>query len=163
MKDRRREDTKMNTAASTILAAPGLDSDSTGVIAYWSMSGGDCDYATLIETLNANGFTDEDAHPPLPTPKVAFYRAVTSFETPHRFVRKSAKAKCTYHLIDEREDGGDLEFTKNVKLTLNAGNMVEGEGEDPGNLTEAVTAEYLKQLRKLTPSDVSGWLVKQVH
>jgi hypothetical protein len=127
------------------------------------MTGGDCDHRKVIDALDAAGLTDVVDRPPLPSPKVGFYRAVHSFEAGHRFVRKSISESLTYHLIDEREgEAGELAFTRNVKLSLNAGLMVEGDGEDPENLTEAVTREYLQQLTRMSSADVSAWLVKQI-
>lgn len=153
----------MNTQSNTaqIIATPGLDSDSTGIIVYWSMLGGECNHASLLQSLTEAGFEDPKDHPPLPTPGAAFWRAVKKFETKHRFARH--KKGNTYYLVDERpDDDGELDFTRNVKLNLNAGMMVEGEGDDPENLTEAVGLEYLTQLQRLTGSEVSAWLVKQV-
>jgi len=151
----------MNTM-NTFVVTPGLDTDSTGAIVYWSLTGGACDYANLVGALAVHGINDPNDLPPLPTPNTAFFRAIKGMETKHRFARFSRQAGVdTYHLIDERERDGDLELTQNVKIQLCAG-VVVGHGDDPEGLTGQVGEAYTAALDALTAADVSGYLTSWV-
>lgn len=142
-----------------IMVAPGLDPNQTGVLLYWSMRGGAAEHGTVCAALADAGFLPEH-HPPLPTPKTAFARAVESLTTSTRFMRRG-KTPNTFFLIDE-DISDDIELTKNIKLRLGPGGVVIGDGDDPGNLVAKVVEAYERALHQLTHRDVLLWLTKQL-
>lgn len=155
----------METAAK-IIAAPGATIESAGALTYWSLTG-ETDHAKLSAELIDLGI-ERGELPPLPSPAVAFYRAVQrqgKVQHPafRRFVRQSKKERHTYHIVDETEDDAGLNLGVNLKVALKVGNVVHGQGDDPSGLTEQITKDYMRALVTLTHNDVSAWLTKRVN
>ncbi len=148
-----------------LLAVEG-DSNVTGAVVYWTMSGDD-DLAKLREEWTKAELPEEWLPTP-PSPKAALGRAAKDLQTKQRLIRQDPKGG--WSVVHEGVKDGELGYQLGVRVHL-SGTEDQEVVADPETLDrehaqedfERVKIEFARVRSTVGAVDASGWLIQMAR